>query len=96
MLSANNFRRRVPAADSQPSITFEPQDDPKSELGSFSAVPSAESNFGNRYELFNTPYNIAIYKFSTFSHYTKNLMLKIGLDLVDLPLFKTPTLEVRL
>jgi len=49
VLSANNFRRRVPAADSQPSITFEPQDDPKSELGSFSAVPSAESSFGNRF-----------------------------------------------
>ena len=29
------------------------------------------------------------------SHFT-NFMIKIGLDLVDLPLFKIPTLEVRL
>ena len=29
------------------------------------------------------------------SHFT-NFMIKIGLDLVDLPLFKIPTLEVKL
>ena len=41
-LTVLSARRRNPAINTQPA------DDPKSEFGSFSAVPDTPANFGNR------------------------------------------------
>ena len=49
VLSSGNFRRRKPAAENTESrFQPQPEDDPKSGFGAFSAVPESTPSFGNR------------------------------------------------